>query len=293
CFASAGDELLVLCQYGAWRIVRVGDGVSYGYASEPLSLGCVSRATVATSPYGTWWLAREGVVLWDGQTLPELALRNQLDPKDSNTTFYTTDLSTACGAFHVGRSQYIVCVPETASTQFLLCVQADMPRRNGYVWSKWTSGLATLIDGMGYDPNTDEVMYHTASAGGTFSAKNATYQDKVSSPASYAFGFDAWWARGERPDVLSNQNVLLTAYRASVAASQTITLNVRAAPILDASAGTTTGDMTLTLGVSARQIVGNLCGLSGEAWRVSVRNTDAYHLALLALSIGPPGRRGA
>ena len=291
-FASAGDQLLVLCQYGAWRIIRVGD-FSYGYARDPLSLGCVSKATIADSPYGTWWLAREGVVLWDGQTVPELVLRNQLDPSASDATFHAT-LTGACAAYHVRRGQYIVCVPQVTSGQFLLCVQADQPFRNGYPFQKWTHGLPTAIDGMGYDHTTGEVVYHLATSGDCWSAKDATYQDGTASPASYAFGFDAWWARGgERGLVLANQDVYLTCYRSSVTNAQTITLNVRAAPTVDTSAGSETGDVTLTLGANARPIVGNICGVSGEAWHFSVRNTDAYHLALLAMSVGEPQRRGA
>lgn len=291
-FASAGDQLLVLCQFGCWRIIRVGD-FAYGYARDPLSLGCVSQATVAASPFGTWWLAREGVVLWDGQTVPELVLRNHLDTAASATLFHGTfsSLAAACGAFNVRRSQYIVCVPQAVSGQFLLCVQADMPLRNGYAYQKWTTSLT--IDGMGYDDTTGEVVYRI-SAGTCWSATDATYQDNTGAAASYDFGFDAWYARGgERPLVLANQAVYLACYRNSVAAAQTVTLNVRAAPIADESAGTSTGNLTLSLGISARSLIGTIAGVSGEAWHVSVRNTDAYHLDLMALSIHEPQQRGA
>lgn len=291
-FASAGDQLLVLCQYGSWRIQRVGD-FGYGYARDPLSLGCVSRATVADSPYGTWWLAREGVVLWDGQSVPELVLRSRLNTAASETLFHGTfsSLAAACGAYSTRRSQYVVCVPQASSGQFLLCVQADMPLRNGYAYQKWTTALT--ITGMGSDPTTGEIVYRVG-ASTFYSATDGSYQDKTSTLVSYAWGLDAWWARGGKDGyVSSNVVVNLMCYRSDVGNTQTVSVTVRGAPIPDESAGTSPGAHTLTLAANKRELVGTEQGVAGEAIHVSIRNTDAYHLAMLSLSFDPPGTRRA
>lgn len=292
-WASAGDQLMALCEYGAWRIIRVGQ-YAYGYARDPLSLGCVSRATIAESPYGVWWLAREGIVLWDGQTVPELVLRTSLDPSASDTPFHATQTG-ACAAYHVKRAQYIVCVPKVTSGQFLICVQADMPLRTGYVWQKWTHGLPTDIDGMGYDNTTGEIVYRLKTSGDCWSATDGTYQDGTASPTSFAFGLDAWYARGGgRGFVMVNPKFYLVVQRDSVTNQQTITFTARGAPTADESAGTSSGAQSLVLSATEYENAGALDGVSGEAIHASIRNTDAYHLALLSLTIfEEQQRRGA
>jgi hypothetical protein len=217
-----------------------------------------------------------------------------LDIEGADTPF-AANLATACAAFHVRRSQYIVCVPASPSGQFLLCVQADMPLRQGFAFQKWTHALPDSIDGMGYDHASGEVVYTTTPVGGAtgWKAASGTYHDGTGTGTAYDFGLDAWYARGERQYVLANPLIYVTAYRSAVGTDQTITMTCRGSPTADASGGTSSGSLTLTLAADTRPIVGGVVGVSGEALQVTLRTTDKLHLALLALSIDGPVRRGA
>ncbi len=284
-FVSAGDSLLVLCQEGAWRVLRLGDGITYGYAREPFTLGCVSESTIANTPYGAFWLSEQGVVRWDGQHVPELVTADVLDTENSDTAFATT-LNWACAAFHFRRNQYICVVPK-ASGQFILVVQADMPMRRGVSYSIWTHNLASDITGIGYDFNSGEVIYKSSSS--FYKAADDTYTENSS---AYEFGIEAWLTDdGSGSPVEANPTIRVTTLREYVAGEQTITVTGRGAPMPDEAAGNSRSK-DLTLEVNEREKDAALLGVSGECLFVSVKNTDTHPLTLMALDIFNAGGAG-
>ena len=278
-FAASEDTLLALCQTGAWRMLRLRDGITYGYAKQPLTLGCVSRATIASSPYGVWWLSEEGVVLWDGRHLPALVTKDVLDIGNSDTAF-ASDLSEACAAFHHRRQQYICAVPKSPSGQFLLCIQADKPLQRGVAYSVWTLNLASAISGMGYDFSVGEVIYKS---GANFYKATAspTYDENS---LTYSFRLKGWIVDNSGRPVAANPLVRIKTLRDYVAGAQTLTLNVRGAPMPDESAGVNRSK-ALTLAANTRLNEGGLIGVSGEAMFIDIENDDSEPLTLLAVTL--------
>lgn len=112
-FATAGDEMLVLCQYGAWPVLRNGDGATYGRGQAPYSHGTQSKATVCETPYGAMWLADDGIALWPGRGDPTIITREVLNLYGTEVDA-SADLSTACAAYDHKRNRYVVTIP-TAS----------------------------------------------------------------------------------------------------------------------------------------------------------------------------------
>ncbi len=279
-FAAKGDSLLVLCQLGAWRITRLGDGLTYGHSREAFHGGCVSRCTIADSPYGVWWLSRDGINLWDGESAPRLVSVGVLDVDGTDTPFYST-LSSACAAYDVRRNQYVVVVPSGAATQFLLCVQADLPIDNGLAMSKWVVDLDSVVTGMGYDPVYGEIIY-------TYNSKavrptDDVYYDEPTSQNAFTFGVAGWEFS---PDVVAHPGVRLTVFREYVAGAQTFAVTARGASLPDIADGSGTSG-TLTYAINGRQSQAlSPMSVSGQAIYVSLMNTDANAMDMMAIELG-------
>jgi len=107
------DEMLVLCQYGSWQVIRMGDGVSYGHSHHMFGVGCIARATVCDTPYGAMWLERTGIAVWTGAGAPVVITRRVLDLGEKEIDA-GADLSGAFATYDYLHHQYICVIPTDA-----------------------------------------------------------------------------------------------------------------------------------------------------------------------------------
>jgi hypothetical protein len=292
-FAVLGDAALVLCQYGAWPIIRSNMPGVYGISHDCLYVGCVSQATIAYSPVGVWWLAAEGIVLWTGAGAPEVITEQHIDPSHADTLF-ASDLSTACAAYDVPRKSYFCVVPKSGGGQFILAVRGDrLP--NEIAVSKWENGtgLGDIL-GMGYDWSARQVVFlFTASALVGKALKTGTFGDQATSAGNYAFGPVFLYGANERvradqPLVKRSLGMIITALRESVAAEQTVVVKVRGVYNSDDATGT---DETLSPAAvwpanSYKPVAALTTRSAGRLYRVSMMETSALPFEFSSVAIG-------
>jgi hypothetical protein len=293
-FAVMGDSCLVLCQHGAWPIIRGNQPGLYGVSHDCLYVGCVSQATIAYSPAGVWWLATEGIALWTGAGAPEVITEHHIDPLHADTLF-RADLSTACGAYDVPRKTYFCVVPKSTTGQFILAVRGDrLP--NQIMISKWEqlTGLGDII-GMGYDWYARRVVFLFTPGAIVGRALTAgTYSDKVGDAAgTYAFGPVFLWGANERvragaPLVKRSIGMILTVLREDVSTIQTVVTKVRGIYGPDDSIGT---DVTLSPAAiwpidSYKPVNAGSTLAAGRLFRISLMETSTKPFEFSSVAIG-------
>jgi len=109
------DEMLVLCQYGGWQAIRMGDGISYGHSHHMFAVGCIAPATVCDTPYGAMWLERTGIAVWTGSGAPVVITRNVLDLGEKEVDA-GSDLSGAFATYDYLRNEYLCVIPTAAKS---------------------------------------------------------------------------------------------------------------------------------------------------------------------------------
>jgi len=114
-FVSYADEVIALCQYGSWQLLRLSDGVSYGRSQHMFGVGCIAPATVRYTPWGAMWLERSGIGVWTGSGAPVVLTRRDIDLYGGEIDA-GSDLSGAFAAFDFKRNQYIVVIPTDAKS---------------------------------------------------------------------------------------------------------------------------------------------------------------------------------
>ncbi|MBE3098401.1 MAG: hypothetical protein IMZ44_14910 [Planctomycetes bacterium] len=279
---AQGGTLLVLCEYGAWRITRTGNLGLYGVAPDNLWVGCVSDATIAKGPEGTYWLAHEGIVLWPPNGLPQVFTLPFLDPADADTTF-PVDLSGSFGAYDVNHRRYVVHVGTASS--FGLCWSAETRKL-----AKWTfgSGLATLV-GMGYDWITGELMFYSL-ADGTYTCKSpgaAAYKDThATTGQTIDFKVEAWALATAKQEQKADMTCRVIVHRTDVTAAQTLTASVLGLKTTEVAGGTaTTGTLSWAISEYGPKVF-NGATQRGRVFRVILNTTDAKPIQIRALQIG-------
>lgn len=277
-----GDTLLVLCQVGAWRVVRVSDKGLYGVSLDNLWIGCVSQATIAYSPVGVWWVAVQGIVLWTGDGAPEVITDGCLDVTDDRTKFPSlATLVGACGAYHLVDRKYVASIPGDGSTTdpFVIVVRGDrLPREVAYsVWRlRHSAGTPT---GIGYDWTTDEMVY-IFGTGASLAAyvHNDDYTDGAG--VTYPLGLELWSGMNERPTPYrpeTKHNVGLRAFidRHCGGDARTLTVAIRGRMATDDCDGDGVID-TLTLGANEHKgfEFTPQAGVSGRMFQIVLEYED-------------------
>jgi hypothetical protein len=298
-FAVMGDSALVLCEQGAWPIIRGNQPGIYGISHDCLYVGCVSQATIAYSPVGVWWLSTEGVVLWTGQGAPEVITEQYIDPLHADTLF-ASDLSTACAAYDVPRKTFLCVVPKSGGGQFILAVRGDrLP--NQIAISKWAqlTGLGDVI-GMGYDWSARRVvfLFTLGAIVGRTLRTDGIYCDRTGSAGeiaagTYAFGPTFLWGANEKvtansPMVKRSVGMMVTALREDVSAAQTVVATVRGVYGPDDTKGT---DVVLSPAVifplgSYSPVAATSTEAAGRLFRISLIETSTLPFEFSAVAIG-------
>lgn len=283
------DAILVLCQRGAWSIIRTPLPGVYGFDYNQFWVGCVCQATIADSPYGTWWLAEDGIVLWTGTSRPVVLTRDIIDPEDTNTLFSAT-LTAAFGAFDVRRNQYVCVIPKSGGGQFALVVQADRLPDEVAV-TEWTFGHTSALNGIGYDNVNQRLVFRHASTPATYYAPTAnSYKDEhTTTGATYDFSLEVWYPRHGREKMRVSPGVWVTPHRAYVTAAQTMTWAMRGLATTAASGGTdVTGTITMAANEYKAEPIAPQSGVVGRLIRLTLTNSDANPLEIRAIEIGEP-----
>jgi hypothetical protein len=286
--AVQGDRALILCEHGAWPFV---DGPASGLYTlmGHTWVGCVSAATIAHSPEGTWWLAKEGIVLWrGGDTQPEVITLDTLDTQGVYTHF-AADLSGAMGAYDAARHEYKVVIPNYYGGQFLLTVRGDrLP--NEIVFAKWESPVNfPTITGMGYDWYLDKTVYFF----GTYDALTG----KVENPSAWAEGLitlpypftvEEWWGEvgGHTPETKRSVAVRIFVHRTNTTTAQTVSVTIQALRTTEEPTPPTAVDVTWGIGEVEPKIVEPPGDILGRMVKVTLTNTDVYPLEFRCIQIG-------
>jgi hypothetical protein len=297
---ALGGEHLILCRYGSWPVQQAKEVGLYDVGRN-LWVGCTSEATVADSPWGIWWVAEEGIVLWNGQGPPQVLSLASLDIEDADTLF-ATDLSGAMATFDVKHRRYVCVVPKSGGGQIILTVQADLlPGEFGLsLWTLSTDtavGLGT-ITGIGYDWAAGEVVFVFAAVGQnpmtakTF--KDACHRDGLDTGAGLAFDFKL------EPWALANQGgagpgeqkadlgLRVIVHRDDVTASQSVAVALAGLKTTEEAgtpASTATGTITWAAGqYGPKRFPGG--PVIGRMVRAVLTNTDIYPLEIREVQVG-------
>jgi hypothetical protein len=290
--AVQGGVALVLCDHGGWRFVDGRASGLYDLLQDHTWVGCVSAATIAHSPEGVWWLAKEGVVLWRGSdSQPEVITLDIIDTTDSDTPF-ATDLSGAMGAYDVARHEYKVIVPKSGGGQFLLTVRGDrLP--NEVVVGKWTFGASLpTVTGMGYDWYTDQVIYFFGAYNGPLTAKAetaATYTEGASA-STYDFGVEEWWGEvgGRAGETKRAVAVRIFLHRTDTTTAQTVNVTLQGLRTSEETTAPTATELTWKIGETEPKSKESATDILGRVVKVTLTNTDAKPLEFRCVQIGHP-----
>lgn len=294
---AQGNQHLILCRYGSWPVQR-GREVGRYEAGRNLWIGCVSEATLANSPWGWWWLAEEGIVLWDGQGPPQILSLKHLDIEDADTLF-ATDLSAASAAFDVRHKRYVVCVPTSGGGQVILTVQADLLPEE-FALSVWTLaddakvGLGS-VKGMGYDWEAGEVVFILDAGQGSIAAKSpktGCWRDGVDAAGglTYDFKLEPWALAnqgGAGPgEQKADLGLRVIIHREEVTVAQSIAVELTGMKSGDeAETPTQTGTITWAAGERMpKRYPGPT--VQGRLVKAVLTNTDIYPLEIREVQIG-------
>ena len=285
-----GGTLMVLCQYGSWRLVAMDVPGFYSVSYDNLFVGCVSQATIARSPVGLWWLAREGVVWWDGQGPPVVLGSYVIDPEDSDTAF-ASDMTTACGAYDLKNREYVCVVPKSGGGQFALAVRGDRVPGEIAV-SMWTfhANLGT-VTGMGYDAVTNTLVLAVGTTTVATWTQNGAYYDGTVNTNTFPLVIELVWGMGERitpekPAIKQRPMAHVLIHRASAGQEQTVTWAIQGMRTTEESSG----DSTTSTLVWASSAVGSRAiapqDIAGRMFRFTFTNTDRYNLEYRGVLVG-------
>jgi hypothetical protein len=294
--AAMGAEHLILCRYGAWPVMLAGEVNLYDVGRN-LWTGCVSQATIAISPWGTWWVSEEGITLWTGQGPPQVISLAALDIEDADTLF-ATDLSGACGAFDVKHRRYICVIPKSGGGQIILSVQADLlPDEFGL--SLWTlssdAGVGLgAITGVGYDSEAGEIvfLFGTAANQGTVTAKKpktGCYRDGADTAAGKLYGFkvEPWALANQGPgEQKADLGLRLIVQRDDASEVQEVTVALTGLKTAEeAAASASNGTIRWPAGeYGPRRFLGN--PVQGRIVKAVITNTDAMPLEIREVMFG-------
>jgi hypothetical protein len=252
--ADLGGQTLILCQRGSFQIIRSEVPGCLSVNPDNLYVGCVSRQTIANSPYGLWWLSSEGVVLWQPGGQPRVVTAGIIDPDHADTDF-AADLTSACGAFDVKNGHYVVRIPKDDGTQFALCVKPNFGETGvGLHVSKWTFGSTVpAITGMGWNWVTQQLMFCYGTTPTCYAQSETAYRDSnaAGTLSSYNHVLEIVWggqvkARGDDLQNKHGVKVTVHAHRLDTTTAQTMSLSLRGMMSTLQSVGDTKTGLTLT-----------------------------------------------
>ena len=300
-FAARGGLLLALCKFGAWPIVQVpGRPGLYGHQPDSLQCGCVSQATIADSYVGVWWVAPEGIVLWNGTSNPEIVSRHVLDVWTGDYQFDTT-LTGACGAYDQVHGLYVCAVPLASGATGIFAMQAEtfsyhLMHGDPLLHERDTRGMAYwsfdatfgTVTGLGFDEGTRKlIVVFTASGTVSMLEQSSTFVDGTST--AYAFGADILClANDEKRKETKNEIAgLVYPHRLTPAEAQTMAVTVT--PMRETDSPTTSpiavGDLSWLAGECVPKPFGRQVGLA-RYYLVSLRKTDAYGMEIREVEFG-------
>jgi len=285
--AVYGNTLLVLCEYGCWPMQPAREKGLWELSEDNLWIGCVSEATVTPSPYGTWWLAHEGIVLWPPGGAPQVLTMAVLDPAHPETDF-AADLSAAFGAYDVKRRRYVVCIPRASGGQEFLVVQADrLPAVHLGVW-RFGASLGTVV-GMGYDQKLGELMFAFAPEQAVIVMRftDNVYIDGKAADL-YALKIETWGLtrEPEAGEQKADVKVRLIVHRTDVSAAQSVDATVLGLKTAEEPGGTALeGTFTWAVGEYAPKIFPGDPS-HGRVFRTTLEYAGGAALEVRALQIG-------
>lgn len=280
---SHADRGLVLCQHGAWTLDVARDGATYRVGHDRFTYGCVSRATVDQTPWGSIWLSDSTLVLWNGQSCAPIT-KGHVDFADPSINA-ATDLSGAMGAYDWKHGQYLCVIPTAAQGQVILEIQLDQLEHQRVVCHVWALEHTETIVGIGYDPEEGEIVFLFADASCQY-VNRASFKDvDATQGTTYPMTLEVDY-QGPAGAVVRNPGVTLTASRASPTEVQTATVQARGMPCENVAAGNARGPFTLSWAANDMLAKSAEIGVSGRLIRVTVTQEDAFDFELQELTIG-------